>query len=340
MIHQKQFEKLLGISVRQPYQELTIEHAIIAAAIQQITEEIVFKTLLFANTKFPNNNLCLAGGVALNCVLNGKIKDRNIFKNIFIQPASGDAGGSLGAALSVNYQHFNQERKISNSNFNPYLGISFSNSDIEKQLKRKKIIYKQLDDSELQNKIVDALVKGKIIGHFRGRAEFGPRALGNRSILANPLKEDIQLQLNLKIKKRESFRPFAPILLKEDFKHYFDQSYDSPYMLMVHRLNNKFQKEVTEENDLLKKARQIRSPFPGITHIDYSSRIQTVTSESNSFLYEILHLFKKKTGYGILVNTSFNIKDEPIVNSPLDAIDCFNSTEIDVLVLNNYWIEK
>lgn len=340
MIHQKRFEDLFGIAMRKPSDETTLEHALIAGAIQQVTEEIVFKTLQFAKDKYPHRNLCLAGGVALNCVLNGKLKESNLFDDIFIQPAAGDAGGSLGAALAVNYMHFNQTRKMDKRLFNPYLGVSFSNDEIEKELKKQKINYQRFNDIELLQRMTNALIENKIIGHFRGKAEFGPRALGNRSIFANPLDEDVQLQLNLKIKKRESFRPFAPIILKDDFEKYFDYSYDSPYMLMVHHLKEEYRKETTDEDSILEQAKQKRSPFPGITHVDFSSRIQTISEENNSFAYKLLNHFKEKTGYGILVNTSFNVNEEPIINSPKDAINCFNSTEIDILVLENYWIEK
>lgn len=339
MIHTKRFENLFGIPQRKSTDELTIEHASIAQALQIVLEEIMFKTIQFGLNKYSSKNLCLAGGVALNCVLNGKIYESNLFEHIYIQPAAGDAGGSLGAALALHHIHFNKENKKNNSN-NYFLGPSYEDSQIVKILNHKKIKFQQLSDEQLLSQLTVALLKGKIIGNFRGRMEFGPRALGNRSILANPLKESVQLQLNLKIKKRESFRPFAPIMLMEEFEKYFEQKYESPFMLMVHSLKTEYRINNHEEVNLLKKVQQKRSPFPGITHVDYSSRIQTVSAENNSFLHKLLLNFKKESGIGILINTSFNVKDEPIVCTPEDALNCFNSTEIDILVLNNFWIEK
>ncbi len=339
MIHKRRFETLFGCPMRKSQDELTKIHAAIAQAIQKVTEEIVIKTIRFAQQKFPNKNLCLAGGVALNCVLNGKIKESNLFENIFIQPAAGDAGGSIGAALAVYYQHFQKER-IPKEIDTLFLGPTYDDKEIKQLLVRKKLSFQELSQEELLNRMTNALVEGKVIGNFRGRMEFGPRALGNRSIIANPLHKNVQLQLNLKIKKRESFRPFAPILLMEDFEKYFDQKYESPYMLMVHQLKEEYRLPVKDESNIFQQVQQERSIFPGITHVDYSSRIQTVTNETSSFLNQILHQFKEKTKVGILINTSFNVKDEPIVCSPNDAINCFNSTEIDILVLNNFWIEK
>ena len=223
MIHKKRFETLFECSVRKIQDEITKEHAAIAQAIQKVTEEIVFKTIQFAQLQYPSKNLCLAGGGALNCVLNGKRKERNLFENIFIQPAAGDAGGSVGAALVVNHHYFKKER-IPKEIESVLLGPAYDNNEIRQILLRKKLAFKELTKDELLNKMTHALVEGKIIGNFRGKMEFGPRALGNRSIIANPLKSDVQLQLNLKIKKRESFRPFAAILLMEDFEKYFGQS--------------------------------------------------------------------------------------------------------------------
>lgn len=340
MIHKERFETLFEIPQRQTQDELTEEHTFVAQALQLITEEIVFKILHFANNKFPNSNLCLAGGVALNCVLNGKIKESNLFDDIFIQPASGDAGGSLGAALALYHQHFGKDRKLTYPHFNPYLGTEYHNQEIERFLIKNKISYEYYPDEELVRKLANSLSEGKIVGHFRGKMEFGPRALGHRSILADPRKDDVQSQLNMKIKKRESFRPFAPIMLKEEFETYFEQKYDSPYMLMVHKLKGEYQLKNEKTSDLLGQVKQKRSPFPGVTHVDYSSRIQTVEKKDNLFIHNLLTHFKDQTGLGMLVNTSFNVKDEPIVESPKDAWECFNSTEIDILVLNNYWIEK
>jgi carbamoyltransferase len=241
------------------------------------------------------------------------------------------------------YQFFNQERIIQepDRNYNSRLGSIFSTLDYFRALKKHKLEYQEVNNNQLVELIVHYLFEGQSIGWFQGKSEFGPRALGGRSILANPLLETTQKELNLQVKNRESFRPFAPIILKEDFKKYFDQDYDSPHMLFVHKLKEEYRVSSSQNNENWStQINKIRSPFPAVTHIDYSSRIQTVTQESDALLFNLLTAFKERTGYGILVNTSFNVKDEPIVNSPEDAIKCYLSTKIDVLVLGNYIVKK
>ena len=335
--------QLFNIPPRHPNSEIERNHLILAAVTQRITEDVVIKMAKYAKNLTQSENLCLAGGVALNCVINGKLKESGIFKNIFIQPAAGDAGAAIGAAQLAYYQFFNQERIIQepDRNYNSRLGSIFSTLDYFRALKKHKLEYQEVNNNQLVELIVHYLFEGQSIGWFQGKSEFGPRALGGRSILANPLLETTQKELNLQVKNRESFRPFAPIILKEDFKKYFDQDYDSPHMLFVHKLKEEYRVSSSQNNENWStQINKIRSPFPAVTHIDYSSRIQTVTQESDALLFNLLTAFKERTGYGILVNTSFNVKDEPIVNSPEDAIKCYLSTKIDVLVLGNYIVKK
>lgn len=342
MLRLKRVETILDLKRRHSAQEITEKHVLLAAAVQQITEEVVLKMVTYAKCLAPSENLCLAGGVALNCVANGKIKEIGIFKNIYIQPASGDAGGSLGAALAAHYMHFKNERhcakdgQMKAADFGP----SFDDELIESLLIAKDFKYQKVSEEQKVALAVDFLFKNLIVGWFQGRMEFGPRALGKRSILANPLNSDAQSRLNLKVKKRESFRPFAPILLMDDFNKFFNQQYESNYMLFAHKIKDEYRREFNLTSDLIGSINQDRSPFPAATHVDYSSRIQTVTQESDSLMFNLLRCFKEKTGYGVLLNTSFNIKDEPIVCSPSDALRCFKSTDIDVLIINNYIIQK
>lgn len=342
MISEKRWEKLFGEKRRKKDAPLTRFHFCMALAIQEITEECVMNMVRFAKELTGATKLCLAGGVALNCVANGKITATKLFDEIFIQPAAGDAGGALGSALAVYHMHFKKDRILGEMMFNfSQLGPSFSDLSIKRTLARNKLEFEYLSDKELINKIVDLLTKNKIVGWFQGRMEFGPRALGNRSILGNPLSSETQSQLNLKVKKRESFRPFAPIMLQEEFSTYFGQEHTSPYMLLVHKILPEYRLSFKRHGeDLIKTVNESRSILPSITHVDYSARIQTVSEESNEKLYHLLQAFKKQTSFGVLVNTSFNVKDEPIVCSPDDAIRCFLSTEIDVLVLNNFLVWK
>lgn len=342
MLRLKRVEAILDLKRREPSEKISEKYFILAAAVQQITEEVVLKMVAYAKRIATSENLCLAGGVALNCVANGKIKESGIFTNIYIQPASGDAGGSLGAALAAHYMHFKHERyrttdgQMKGAGFGP----SFDDEAVESVLVAKNLNYQKVSEEQKVALAVDYLVKNQILGWFQGRMEFGPRALGNRSIIANPLHPDTQSRLNIKVKKRESFRPFAPILLTEEFDKFFGQDYESNYMLFAHQIKPEFRQKFSLTNDLIGSINQVRSPFPAATHVDYSSRIQTVTKESNFSLHSLLTHFKKQTGYGVLVNTSFNVKDEPIVCSPLDAIRCFESTDIDVLIINNFIIQK
>lgn len=343
MINEKKFEQLFKLETRKEESKLTKEHYSLAAALQIVTEEVLVKMAKEVKSITGAENLCLSGGVALNCVANGVIEELGFYNNIFIQPAAGDAGGALGAAMAYYYMGAKNDRKIIQPDAmqNAYLGPSYSNTEIERALSNNNLIWKKLEDGELIDFTKNKLLNNKVIGWFQGRMEFGPRALGNRSILGNPLHSETQSKLNLKVKKRESFRPFAPIMLKEEFTKYFDKDYESPYMLMVHKIVDKYRKDfkVDSENltDLINKE---RSEIPAITHVDYSARIQTVTENSNNKMFDLLHAFKKETGIGVLVNTSFNVRGEPIVCNPQDAINCFLNTDIDTLVLGNYVVEK
>ena len=338
----KRFNKLFKIEVRKSNDVLLQKHMDIAASIQIVLEEIVLLLAENLRKEYKLDNLCLAGGVALNCVANGKILRKRYFKNLWIQPAAGDAGGSLGAALIIYYEHFKKKRTLTtkDSMNNSYLGPEFSNKDIKKFLDKYNIRYKFKNKKSLISNVATSLSKGKIIGWFQDKMEFGPRALGNRSIIADPRSEKMQKNLNLKIKFRESFRPFAPIVLKEKVNNWFDFKGDSPYMLLVSQIKDKKKIKVNEkEYTGLKKLYLKRSVIPAITHVDYSARIQTLTRE-NKLIYKLLKKFDEITNCPILVNTSFNVKDEPIVCSPIDAYKCFIKTGLDILVLGNYIIDN
>ena len=326
-------------------QNLTQFHMDIAASIQKVTEDIMVKLAKSLRNEYGIPNLCLAGGVALNCVANGKILKEKIFDNIWIQPASGDAGGSLGAAL---YYWFNDKknlRKISNNDDmrGSYLGPEYSQNQIEKELIDMGAVFETLDEENLIEKVSDDLINDNAIGWFQGRMEFGPRALGSRSIIGNPQSSNMQKNLNLKVKYRESFRPFAPSILKEDLSQWFDIDCESPYMLLVAKINQNKQIEMTTDEKKLfgiDKLNIKRSNVPAVTHVDYSARIQTVTKEKNEKYYKLIKKFKEKTNCPILVNTSFNVRGEPIVNTPKDAFNCFMGTELDRLVIGNCYLEK
>lgn len=344
MINEKRFETLFGTKRRKKEDSITKEHYSLAQAFQLVTEEIILKMAHKAKELTQSNNLCLAGGVALNCVANGKLKETGLFENIFVQPAAGDAGGSLGAAWSAYYMHFNHERKFGTGPDNikmSRLGPAYSSKEILRSIERNGLTYEELDENPLLDKVSTLLHNELVVGWFQGRMEFGPRALGGRSVLGNPLLPDTQSKLNLKVKKRESFRPFAPIMLPEEFQKFFGQEYESPYMLFVHKILPEFRKtNKPADEGLIAAINQVRSELPSITHIDYSARIQTVGKNDDRRLHKLLTMFKEKTGYGVLVNTSFNIKDEPIVCTPDDAIRCFLNTDIDCLVMENYLILK
>ena len=340
------FNDLFGQKVRDPLNEkITQFHMDIAASIQKVTEEIMIKLAKSVRDEYGLKNLCLAGGVALNCVANGKILKEKIFENIWIQPAAGDAGGSLGAALALWYNENKNDRKI---NFNDdmngsYLGCEFDQNEIEDELKSIGANFDTENYEKLIDKTSDYLINEKAIGWFQGRMEFGPRALGGRSILGDPRSDKMQKNLNLKVKYRESFRPFAPSVLREDLNDWFDIDVNSPYMLLVANINSSKKINMTEDQKKLfgiEKLNIKRSEIPAVTHVDYSARIQTVTKETNKRYYDLISKFKEKTGCPVLVNTSFNVRGEPIVNTPTDAFNCFMGTELDYLIIGNCILDK
>ncbi len=342
----EKFHKLFGQKPRDPNKErITQFHMDIAASIQAVTEEIMIKLAKAARIDYGIKNLCLAGGVALNCVANGKILKSKIFDRIWIQPAAGDAGGSLGAALALWYLE-NGNKRILNSDDDmkgAYLGNEFSQDEIEKELNLAGAKFETFDYENLIKNTSDLISNDKIIGWFQGRMEFGPRALGARSILADPRSDKMQRNLNLKVKYRESFRPFAPSVLRDDLTEWFDMNVDSPYMLLV---ANIIPQKIIEMSDDQKKLFGIeklnikRSEIPAVTHVDYSARIQTVDYKTNKRFYDLIKEFKKKTGCPILVNTSFNVRGEPIVNTPSDTFNCFMGTDLDYLVIGNCILDK
>lgn len=342
----RKFDELFGGRPRKPESPITQREMDLARSIQDVTEEVVLRMARFLKRKTGESNLCLAGGVALNCVINGKVLREGIFSDIWIQPASGDSGGAIGAAMSVWYVYLGKERNV-NGNIDfmngSYLGPSFSNTFIESYLKRNNIPYKKFEDDEIVEIVAQMLTEEKVIGWFQGRMEFGPRALGNRSILGDARNLKMQSVMNLKIKYRESFRPFAPAVLRERVKDYFELDYNSPYMLLVAPVKRERCFNLQEQKkdfwgiDLLNIP---RSDIPAVTHIDYSARIQTVNKETNEKFYKLIKEFEKKTGCAVIVNTSFNVRGEPIVCNPEDAYKCFMRTDMDYLVLENYLLDK
>ena len=340
------FHNLFGQKPRNPkHEKLTQFHMDIAASIQKVTEDIMIKLSKSIRKEYNIKNLCLAGGVALNCVANGKILKEKIFDNIWIQPAAGDAGGSLGAALALWYLDQGNERKINSSDSmnGSYLGPEYTQNQIEEELKSIGAIFETVDYEKLINQTSEHLSNKKAIGWFQGKMEFGPRALGGRSILGDPRSEKMQKNLNLKVKYRESFRPFAPSIIKEDLQDWFNLNVESPYMLLVAEINSEKKIEMTEEQKELfgiEKLNIKRSEIPAVTHVDYSARIQTVTQTNNKPYYDLILKFKEKTGCPVIVNTSFNVRGEPIVNTPTDAFNCFMGTELDYLVIGNCILEK
>ena len=340
------FHILFGHSPRNPIkEEITQFHMDIAASIQKVTEDIMIKLAKSLRNEYKIKNLCLAGGVALNCVANGKILEEKIFDNIWVQPAAGDAGGSLGAALALWHLEQNNPRKVNPNDDmqGSYLGPKYSQNEIQNELDKIGAVYKIKDEEDLLNQTADDLSIGEAIGWFQGRMEFGPRALGNRSILGDPRSSEMQKNLNLKVKYRESFRPFAPSILKEDLAEWFNISEDSPYMLMVADINKDKIIEMNEEQIKLfgiEKLNIKRSEIPAVTHVDYSARIQTVHKETNEKYYKLIQKFKEKTNCPVIVNTSFNVRGEPIVNTPLDAFNCFMGTGLDKLIIGNCYLEK
>ena len=339
------FHNLFGQSPRNSNEKLTQFHMDVAASIQKVTEEIMIKLCKSIRKEYNIKNLCLAGGVALNCVANGKILQENIFDNIWIQPAAGDAGGSLGAALALRYDNLKNIRKINiNDNMKgSYLGPEFTQKQIEEELKSIGAVFETFNYNDLIDQTSEYLSKEKAIGWFQGRMEFGPRALGGRSILGDPRSNMMQKNLNLKVKYRESFRPFAPSILREDLPSWFDLDVDSPYMLLVAEINKDKKIEMTEDEKKLfgiDKLNITRSKIPAVTHVDYTARIQTVNKNTNKAYYDLISKFKEKTGCPVIVNTSFNVRGEPIVNTPTDAFNCFMGTELDHLVIGNCILNK
>ncbi len=342
----EKFNNLFGQKPRNPQNEkITQFHMDIAASIQKVTEEIMINLAKSIREEYGIRNLCLAGGVALNCVANGKILNKKIFDNIWIQPAAGDAGGSLGAALAL--WHIDQGNKRSvnlNDDMNgSYLGTEFKQDEIEIELKTAGANFEIYNYNELINKTAELLSNEKAIGWFQGRMEFGPRALGGRSILGDPRSDKMQKNLNLKVKYRESFRPFAPSVLREDLSEWFEINVDSPYMLLVANINSDKKIEMTDEQRNLfgiEKLNIKRSEIPAVTHVDYSARVQTVTRNTNNRYYDLISKFKEKTGCPVIVNTSFNVRGEPIVNTPTDAFNCFMGTELDYLVIGDCILDK
>lgn len=345
------FETLFGGPRREPETEITKREMDIAASAQKVVEDIILRMVRYAKRTYGQDidNLVLAGGVALNCVANGKILNSNIFKNLWIQPAAGDAGGSLGAALYASYQYAGVERKIekTDSQKGSYLGPEYSCEEIEEYLQVNQYRYHKWDQDILFTKVAEELVAGKVIGLFHGRMEFGPRALGNRSIIADARSEEMQVRLNKKIKYRESFRPFAPSVLREMVADYFELEVESPYMLLVESVCKARRKEISLQEDLekydhnmLEIVKKKRSDIPAVTHVDYSARIQTVDRETNPYYYHVIEAFKKLTGCGVIVNTSFNVRGEPIVCTLQNAYECFMRTDMDVLVLENCILYK
>jgi carbamoyltransferase len=348
MVKDKKWEELFGFARRESETNLQPEHCDFALAAQIVTEEIVILMAKEAKRLTGSDNICLAGGVALNCVANGKLQNAKIFKNVYIQPAAGDAGGALGAALVGEYIYFGQERKVDTNAIDSmkgsYLGPEFSDVDTRLMSKRYNAVYTHYEDFEqLAAKTATALADGNVVGWFQGRMEFGPRALGGRSILGDARNEEMQKKLNLKIKYREGFRPFAPSVLAEDATEYFELEGNSPYMLLVHNVQEKRRKELPDNYrslPLMEKLYYLRSDLPSITHIDFSARIQTVHKETNPRYWTLIDQFKQQTGYGLVVNTSFNVRGEPIVCTPEDAYKCLMRTEMDFLVIGNFIFDK
>jgi carbamoyltransferase len=342
----RRFEKLFSIKRRLPETPLRKEDMDLAASIQMVLEEIIEKIVITAKKIAPGDNLCLAGGVALNCVVNGKILKKQIFKNIWIQPAAGDAGGAMGAALAVWYKKLAMERKVQpgkDSQRGSFLGPDYSSEYIKKFLDGKNIKYSEVSPEVAPKKVAELINSEKVVGFFQGRMEFGPRALGGRSIIGDARSEKMQSLMNQKIKFRESFRPFAPSMLEEQVKEYFDFDQPSPYMLLVYDIREKYRCQFTAEDKKKKGIDKLyikRSIVPAITHVDFSARLHTVNREVSPYYYAVIEEFYKLTGCPIIINTSFNVRGEPIINSPEDAYRCFMRTNIDYLVLENFFLDK
>ena len=343
MVKDKKWNKLFGFSRRKEESDIEQHHCNLAFAIQKVTEDIIIKMAKEAKKITGSPNLCMAGGVALNCVANGKLLEEGLFENIYVQPASGDAGGSLGAALAASNMYFKDPRILDENKDQmkgTYLGPEYSNKEITLMNRKEKAVsnyYKNFDD--LLEEVTTKISSGNVIGWFQGRMEFGPRALGNRSIIADARNPEMQKKINLNIKNREGFRPFAPSVLQEEASKYFDIKKDSPYMLFVVPLLKTLRKNNLNEDKNLSfwdKLYQTRSDFQAITHLDFTSRLHTVTKSTNEKYWKLLKTIKQKTGYGMLINTSFNVRGEPMVCTPKDAYRCFMNSDMDYLVINNF----
>ncbi|MBZ9630275.1 hypothetical protein LB465_05735 [Salegentibacter sp. LM13S] len=344
MVNPKKWERLFGFKKREPNEKLTQIHADLAFAAQKVLEQVLIRMIKHVKQQTNADYLCMAGGVALNCVANSVLYHQKIFKDIYIQPAPGDAGGALGAALITNYLKSDLTFNGLNKPFNNYLGPIFSNFEIEKMLRKNKCNFHYFESSEdLMNKTANYLAEKKVVGWFHGRTEFGPRALGNRSILADATDGGMQSKLNLKIKFRESFRPFAPAVCEEDYGTYFKQGKQSYYMLFTNELKQSLVNELPnnfDELSLEEKQNFIKSTLPAITHVDFSARVQVVKKSTNAKFWNLIQAYKKVSGNGVIINTSFNVKDEPIVNTPENAYFCFMNSGMDILVIENYLIVK
>ena len=342
----ERFHDLFGGPPRKREARITQREVDIARSIQDVVETIVLKMARHVAKETGNKNLCMAGGVALNCVANGKLHRERVFERIWVQPASGDAGGAIGSALAVWHRALGKSRNVNGSDDlqnGSYLGPEYSEDEIEKYLNSKKIRYQKFDSGTIEEKTADLLAEGNIVGWHSGRMEFGPRALGGRSILGDPRGENMQSRMNLKIKFRESFRPFAPSVLREKVSEYFEYDAESPYMLMVAPVAALKRKEMTGEEKKLfgiDKLNIKRSEIPAVTHVDYSARLHTVDGRANPGYYRLLNAFYRKTGCPVLINTSFNVRGEPIVNTPEESYRCFMRTGMDYLVLGNCLIDK
>lgn len=347
MTNDKKMAKLFGFPKRESESELEQIHCDLGLAIQKVTEDIVLLMAKEAKRITGSNNLCLAGGVALNCVANGILQSSKIFDNVYIQPAAGDAGGALGAALAGEHIYFENERIVPtkmDGMKGSYLGPEYTDRDVELVARRYEAKFTRFEkQEEMSEAVADLLSNENVIGWMQGRMEFGPRALGNRSILGDPRSPEMQKKLNLKIKYRESFRPFAPSVLDKDVQQYFNTEFNSPYMLLVHPVSDAIKKPLPEgyhDMPIREKLYHERSTLPSITHIDYSARIQSVHEETNPEYHSLISAMKRKTGVGVVINTSFNVRGEPIVCTPDDAYRCFMRTEMDYLVVGKYLFKK
>ena len=342
----RRFEKLFGGPPRKPESRLTQRDMDLARSIQEVTEEIMFRMARHVQKQTRSRNLCLAGGVALNCVANGRILREKVFENIWIQPAAGDAGGALGAALIAWHHYSGQPRTVKgaeDSQYGSYLGPAFEREEIRRFLVERNVPFIEVPDEELPDTIADLIHQEKVIGWFQGRMEFGPRALGARSIIGDARSSKMQEVMNLKIKFRESFRPFAPAVLREKVSAYFELDRDSPYMLLVAPVREQERRQLTaEERDRfgISKLLTVRSSIPAVTHVDYSARIQTVSRDHQPLFYDLIRRFDEKYGCAVIINTSFNVRGEPIVCTPEHAYLCFMRTNMDYLVLGNFLLEK